>query len=1146
MKVGHACPEFHRSPVMLKSFRNLLLLFAALFLPHLTWCQTGTTGAISGIITDAQGAVISDANVQVVQTATGVISTTKTNEAGVFTFPYLQIGTYVVTISAPGMKETVVKNVLVDQNNISRVDQSLQVGSTSEQLTVTDTAPLIQQESTTYDATVQKKLIDDLPVGFGGDTRSAADFAGLVPGAQVPGNSTGQSFGSQFGVNVGGGRQFATEFQLDGMNINYQNVSAAVPLDGRPDVEWIQETKVQIGVPTAEYGRTSSGVITFLSRSGTNDLHGEASVFIKNTLFDARAFNATSRGIDQQWEMPLDVGGPVWIPKVYNGRNRTFFYFSYTAFRQKAGGQPGTVTVPTKQERGGNFSDLSTTIYSPITHAPFPGNIIPTSLIGGVATKLNQIYPLPTNNSLGNNFNGITPASASRNDYFVRMDENLTDRNHLSGSFRKRNTQTVIAEGLPYGDALAGNSTPRSIRGEILSDDWTFSPTLVNHISAGEQSFFISQNSQPLDPNLWPTIKNTFAPAFPGFCFDTDGYTGMGTALAGCSAAAVNYEVDRNQDYQDSLFWALGRHSLKFGARFQRFQGAGGSLNSRSGLYHFSAAETGQVVNGAVVSGTGNSYASFLLGAVNSASMQDPHPANNRAYTWGFFAQDDFKISRKLTINYGLRWDFQPNQNEANNAVSAMDPSLPNTAAGGILGAYVFASQKNVQYFSPNWYGAFSPRIGIAYSVNPTLVVRASAGILFAPPNDNPPDSFGYSGSETRVSADGGITPAMNWDTGWTNVHFPPFFDPTAKNGSNAVIAANNYNHWPTTNMVQLDVQKSFGQSWVVNAGYIGENSHHITGGLNLPNQLNPSYLTLGPLLNEQITAPAVVAAGYTAPYAGFTGTLAQALQRFPQYPAGVSVAGDKIGNSSYHALLLKGEKRFSNGLAFLASYAYSKTLADVALNAFGLTGPQDTYNRKVEKALSPYDIPNAFTFSFTYALPVGPGRPYLNRGFWSNVLGNWAVAGILTYDSGTPVSLQAPNTLPIGNNRLDVNYVGGAISTPASGGSVQIANSLSGQAGTVVLNRNAFAFPAPFTFGNTFILPNVRTAGFKSENLTLFKRATFKERYQFEVRFELFNAFNRKDPGGLNTDLTSASFGQYNSSNIGPRSGQLAAKFSF
>jgi hypothetical protein len=345
--------------------------------------------------------------------------------------------------------------------------------------------------------------------------------------------------------------------------------------------------------------------------------------------------------------------------------------------------------------------------------------------------------------------------------------------------------------------------------------------------------------------------------------------------------------------------------------------------------------------------------------------------------------------------------------------------------------------------------------------------------------------------------------------------------------------------------MWQLDIQKSFARDYMINIGYVGQTSHHIPGGLDLPDQVNPKYLALGSLLTDSITDPAVVAAGYTPPYAGFTGNLAQSLKLYPQYYS-VGVYQDHLGSSNYNAFLLKAEKRFANGLQFLTSFTASKTLTNVSLNAFGAPGPQDTYNRGVEKGLAPYDIPRALVVSATYALPWGPGRPFLHQGAISQVLGGWAVAGIMNYDSGIPLAVGAPDNLPIANGRLGSDYLGGAISKGVSRGDTVIENGLSGQAGTVVLNRAAFGFPAPFTFGNTYILPNVRALGYASESLSLFKRETFRERYQVELRLDAFNAFNRKDPGYLNTDLTSAAFGQYGGTTIGPRNCQVGLKITF
>ena len=277
------------------------------------------TGSISGLVTDAQNAVLAGAEVTATNTATGVVGKTKTNDSGVYSIPYLRIGTYEVRISASGMKESIVTGVLVDQNNISRVDTALQLGNVSQSVKVEAEAPLLQQESTTLDGVVDRKFVEELPVSFGGVTRDPTSLALLVPGVV-----NGTTYGSQFGINIGGGRQFSTEFQLDGMAVAYQGVGPNVPLDSRPDQDLVSEVKVQIGVPTAEYGRTSGGVVQYITRSGTNELHGNGTMLVRNTVLDARAYNAATVGKDQQWELALSAGGPVYIPKIYHGKNRAF------------------------------------------------------------------------------------------------------------------------------------------------------------------------------------------------------------------------------------------------------------------------------------------------------------------------------------------------------------------------------------------------------------------------------------------------------------------------------------------------------------------------------------------------------------------------------------------------------------------------------------------------------------------------------------------------------------------------------------------------------------------------------------------------------------------------------------------------------
>ncbi len=1146
-----------RGGLLSQSFTLALMaiVLAVLAFPNYARAEA-PTGSITGIVTDAQGGVVPGAAVTATNPQTGVAAKTTTNAEGVYNIPFLKPGTYEVKIVANGLKEAVITGVLVDVGNIARVDTSLQMGSTTQSITVEATAPLVQQDTTTYDAQVNRKFVEDLPNAVSGGTRTASDLVQLVPGAQTPGASSGQSYGSQFGVNIDGGRQFSTEWQIDGMNMAYQGVTTDASLDNRPDMDLVSEVKVQEGVPSAEYGRTSGGVISYISRSGSNDLHGNATGFLRNTVLDSRPYNAATVPLDQQWEMALSVGGPVWIPKVYNGRDKTFFFFNLTTFRQPPTAGPGTVTVPTAQERTGNFSDFPEPIFDPTTGAQFPGNIIPSGDIGPTATFLNKLYPLPTNSNLVNNYTGTTPGYNKQTDWFLRLDQNFGTNNRVMGSFRARATPALLAEGPPFGDALSSNLTPRGISQFTLADDWVLSPHLVNHFAASEVGFHITQNSQPLSPSDWPSIPGTYVPAFPSFCFTTNSYAPMGMGLGNCAVNSVTYEEDRSRDLQDSVSWVKGKHSLKFGARYLWFQAATGELDTRSGEYQFSDAETAEVVNGATVANTGNSYASFLLGDVNYASMQDNPFPDQHSQALAFYAQDDFKVSKKLTLNYGLRWDYEGAEWEQNNQMAEMDPTLANAAAGGLPGAYEFARQQHVRNFVNNWHRGFSPRLGGAYAVSNTLVVRASAGLLLAPPGTDQGagilDEAGYGAAISKSSPNGGISPAMNWDVGWINPPHPPDFDPAIYNGGSAGTDAGNADRWADSYIWQLDIQKSFARDYMINVGYVGESSHHIPGGLDLPDQVNTKYLALGSLLTDSITDPAVVAAGYTPPYASFAtdlgagATLAQALKLYPQYYS-VGVYQDHVGDSSYNALMIKVEKRFSNGLQFLTAFTASKTLTNVSLNSeVGNAGPQDTNNRGVEKGLAPLDIPRALVVSATYALPWGPGRTFLHQGVLSQILGGWATSGILNYDSGLPIAIGAPDTLPIANGRLGSDYLGGQIKTGVSRGDTVIENGLSGQAGTVALNRAAFGFPAPFTLGNTNILPNTRTLGFASEDLSLFKRETFRERYQVELRLDAFNAFNRKDPGGLVTDLTSPAFGQYTSSTIGPRQCQVGLKITF
>ena len=442
--------------------------------------------------------------------------------------------------------------------------------------------------------------------------------------------------------------------------------------------------------------------------------------------------------------------------------------------------------------------------------------------------------------------------------------------------------------------------------------------------------------------------------------------------------------------------------------------------------------------------------------------------------------------------------------------------------------------------FEHTYYGGIGPRLGLAYQLTPKTVIRAGYAMMYAPLIGDNIGTQGYGASIGLESPDGGITPAFNIDAGWPpgSVHRPPFLDPTVANGQDTSTAKSDAGRMGRTMQWQVDVQRMI-KDVLVDTSYVATVAHGIPNNyLDSPNQLNPMYLQLGSLLTDDINDPAVKAAGFKPPYAGFTGNLAQALRAFPQY-GNVNVFDSPTGNSTYNAWLTKVEKRFSNGLQFLVSYSVSKTLTDVGYGAFGNTNwatpsgapaPQDQFNRRAEKSLANTDIPQRLVVSYTYELPFGKHKPLLNKGVSSRILGGFSVSGIHTYQSGGVLHIYTPDNLPIFNGYLAANRVAGVpIGIGPGRADFQPLNAMTGQQGDVMLNTNAFSAPAPYTLGNLGVfLPNVRGFGLETENISLQRKFGLPGENRFiQVRAELFNAFNRRNLNNPITDLTSPDFGR-------------------
>ena len=629
------------------------------------------------------------------------------------------------------------------------------------------------------------------------------------------------------------------------------------------------------------------------------------------------------------------------------------------------------------------------------------------------------------------------------------------------------------------------------------------------------------------------------------------------------SMAQFGFDRGRDINVANDLSIVSGAHTIKLGFFFSRDRWDGGGQHANNGSFGFSYLAT--AIPGDQSSRTGNGFASFLLGYVDSTSLETPRDVRQIWQYTGGFLQDDWKVNSRLTLNLGLRYEYTfPVVGGAqvvgqDPGFSNFDPTVPNPGAGGIPGALIFTGRGSGRTGgnSPfdGWNRAFSPRIGAAYALRPGTVLRVSGGRFFEAVKTTGGSTHydGFIGAFSWNSSDLDVNdfPTM-LDKGLPPWQQPPFLKPEVANNQASLA------YWdpkmagrpPEFYSWNLDLQHQLPGNVVISAGYTGTRGTHLISGLADMNQLDPTYLnTLGPnLLKASVTSAAARAAGIQIPYPGFTGTVQQALQRFPQYKYIYSYNGnDGLGNSSYHALVLKVDKRYSSGLTLLGSYVLSKMFSNAESGYPGATVPLDYYNLRLQKALSSDDQTHVARVSFSYDLPAGKGRRYLSHGWSSKVLGNWGLAGFMEYASGTPMSVGSGYTPPIypGNTGARVTI------SSYDNWLAPIAGSKFDPAVDRWWNKTAFQqAPQAFldtTLGNaTRNNPKVRTPFNYTENINLSKSVPFREQLRMVVRLEAFNLFNRVRWGGPNSTYTSSSFGLITSQANSPRQMQLGVKLYF
>lgn len=1124
--------------------------------------QAGAGGSIVGAVNDPSGAVVPGAEVTLKNNLTGTTVKTTTSSAGQYVFPVVQVGTYTLTVTKSGFEKTVIASIVVPLNQTLTQNVVLKLGAVTTAVSVTASPVHLDEHTSQATTTIDQSTYASLPIPLNGSARSPTIVADLMPGvADSPGASGGGPTSQAFAETINGGQSFGGEVMYDGAVLAQSNVAGDYRVQPVP-VEALQEFALVQNSFSAEYGGTPGGILSFNSRTGTNQLHGEAYEYFQNDALDARGFFAATRPALHQSEFGANIGGPVIIPHLYNGKDKTFFFGYINGFRLSRGVQSSLATIPTVAEQQGDFSNYRDSngnvipIYDPATtqcssqgictRQQFPGNIIPPDRITGAAKAFLPYIPSPINANETNN--ALTYGTNFTNEwrYGFHVDHYISPRDVLHGFFADA-PLTISYPSYVYKAPFAsgGDTEPDRYTLVRLSEDHTFTPNMLGHITLGynrDNFTFYVPGGAPSDPKVTLGIPNLLPNTTPQLSFS--GYAG--TASGGQTV------IENGSVINGFLSWIKGKHQIKIGSDYER--NGDNTLTYSQAFANFNYQETA-LPSAPNPAATGNGFASFLIGAVDTAG-EDYYPAEvgTRFQHLGLYFEDDYKATSNLTLNLGVRYDIPWTRTQAHNVFSSFDANMPNPGAGGRLGALAFAGSGSSPYcnctrFADTRYIYVQPRFGFAYAVNSKTVLRGGFGYFTGTSGDvlengiRQQYSDGFNVEPTWGTANLGVTPAFYLQDGYPSFQLPPFISPTLDN--NATIFWDRPQDGTTAFIANwsLDLQRELPGHFLLDVGYVANSAHHLGSNLVNPNQINPKYLSLGNALNAPLSSAAGQATGVPLPYAGFTGTVAQALRTYPQYLNVVSYQNTD-GSSHYNSLQVKLQRRFFNGLSVLASYTYAKLMTNAEAQGSWAepAGPQNVYNLAAEMSPATTLPPQTLALAYVYALPFGAGQRFLNKhGIGRAVLGGWSVSGIQHYQSGTPLIVTVPNTLPIGNSSLRPNIVLGQSLQASWPGAFDPATD-------VYLNAAAFSAPAPFTFGDAARSLPVRGFGYYDEDIGLAREFRIKESLGFQFRVDAFNIFNRttfSNPDGSNPNVN-PNFGRIGSQANYPRSVQFSARVTF
>jgi len=1221
---------------------RFLLVVSSLCVFTLAALAQGDRGSITGTVSDPAGALVANAAIEARHVETGTVYPTQSTTTGNYTISQLPVGTYEITATVPGFKKYIRGGLTVQVAATLRIDVPLEVGSASESVTVTEAATLLNTETGELSHNVTTESVDNLPImGIGSAVagssaiRNPQAVAYLLPGAYVQENSN---------LRVNGAPGNTASYRLEGQDASNGQVPAT-QAQVQPSVDAIQEVTIQTSNFSAEYGQVGGGFFNYTMKSGTNQFHGSVYDYAVNEVFNANTPWVNAKPVARRHDYGVTIGGPVDIPKLYNGHDKTFFFFNWEQYRETQEVNNLLITVPTLAYRGGNFATALTgknlgtdpagrtilegAIYDPTTtHAAadgrivrdqFPGNVIQPTSFDSVAQKIQNMIPNPnlgSSSTLINNAVFPFPSTRHTSIPAFKLDHSLGSKTKISYYWSETITASQYspqlggADGLP--DPLSAEiGTFITGRVQRANLDHTLTPTLLLHFGIGYQTDYFTDDALVTNFDPLKTLGLKGIPVARLFPFMTGlcpAGTTNGTVVATCGGQGGMKVIGPTTNRHPLLYekptantsvtWVKGNHTYKAGADLRVDSNQSTLFASTDGQFTFSTNETALPYNqsSSIGGGTvGFSYASFLLGLVDAVKIAPIDNMKMGKHMVGLFVQDTWKVTRKLTLDYGIRYDYQTYLKEQYGRFAQFAPNIPNTSQGGMPGAVEFEGYGPGRCncnFANNYPFAIGPRLGVAYQINPKTVLRGGWGIVYNATGDSNGSTAGGLSIPNAVQAPSFGTPVMTLAAG---VPFPPLpfpnYDPAQfpQAGYATTQAPSTWydqNAGRPARQMQwsLGVQREISRDLAVEVNYVANRGvwwnapglidvnalslQRITAaGLNLN---IPADVTL---LGSRLNSATAIARGFGAPYAGFplNATVAQSLRPFPQFSS-ITPLWAPDGNTWYDSLQAKATKRFSRGLQFTALFTWAKQLStaaptNVTIPGTGGQAVNDVFNRSQNKYLSPFDQPLAFTLAASYTLPALHTNKILS---WA--VRDWQINTLLGYGSGLPIlAPQAQNNL---NTVLLRNN---------AGSNTSFANRVAGQPlftqdlnchcfdpnKVFVLNPLAWSQPGPGQLGSgAAYYSDYRFQRRPNENLSLGRLFHIKERATLNIRVEFTNVFNRAqmpNPTSTNaaatqvvnpaTGVPTAGFGYIATGSIGAtnsqqlptsRQGSVVARFTF